>query len=92
MYQILIADDEEVTRQILSTALQNKNYQITTAKDGTEASALCRQTAFDIAVLDIRMPGKSGLQVLTEIRQRQQSTTVIVITAFGSIDNGVEAM
>ena len=92
MYQILIADDEEVTRQILSTALQNKNYQITTAKDGTEASALCRQTAFDIAVLDIRMPGKSGLQVLTEIRQRQQSTTVIVITAFGSIDNAVEAM
>lgn len=92
MYRILIADDEEITRKVLTAALQNKAYQISVARDGTEASRLCHENTFDIAVMDIRMPGKTGLQVLSEIRQRHQPTTVIVITAYGSIDNAVEVM
>ena len=92
MYRILIADDEEVTRKVLAAALKAGQYEIAFARDGEEASAICRETVFDIAVLDIRMPGKTGLQVLAEIRQRRQPTTVIVITAFGSIDNAVEVM
>ena len=92
MYKILIADDEAIIRSALCAEIQEENCEITLARDGREASEQCRNTLFDIVVLDICMPYKDGLSVLREIKGRSRETTVIMITAHGTIDSAVMAM
>lgn len=92
MYRILIADDEEVICRILKKEIENDEREVVVATDGAEASRLCAEQFFHVVVLDIRMPHKDGVTILREIRQRKQDITVIIITAYGSIQSAVEAM
>ncbi|HXV21418.1 MAG TPA: response regulator, partial [Desulfuromonadales bacterium] len=62
--RILVADDEESIRWVLSKALSKKGFSVDLASSGSEALTLFRQNAYDLAVLDIKMPGTSGLELL----------------------------
>ncbi len=93
MYRVLVVDDENNIRRMVRLALEHVGHEVTVAADGTEALELFGDgRRFDIVLLDQRMPGMEGLDVLREIRRRQQSACVVMVTAYGTIDLAVEAM
>lgn len=92
MIKILVAEDEQIMLNILEDELNSAGYYVTVAKDGAEASDLCQKNKFDVVLLDVKMPHKSGIEVLKEIRSLSKEPVVIMITAFASIENAVEAM
>jgi len=90
--RILVADDEESIRWVLSRALTKKGYNVDLAESGDEALLLSRRNAYDLAVLDIKMPGMSGLDLLSTIKEERPETLVVIMTAESSMKNTVEAM
>jgi len=90
--RILVADDERNIRKNLAMVLESEGYQIDEARDGEEALTLCRQTHPDIAFVDLHMPKMEGLDVLAHFRTLRPKTAVVIITAYGSAANAVEAM
>ena len=90
--RILIADDESTIRETLANILSEEGYRVTTAKDGLEAVEHMSKTDFDLALVDIRMPGMDGLAVLGKAREICPDTQIIIITAFGTIEDAVEAL
>lgn len=84
--QVLIVDDEETLTWSLAKSLSHDRdaYEITTANDGETALSLLKDEPFDLVVLDIRLPGISGLDVLVKIKETRPSTKVIIMTAYGS--------
>lgn len=82
---ILIVDDEPVVRQSLSRTLARDNYQCIEASNADEAFTKMESSPFDLAILDIKMPGKSGLELLPEVKTRYPNTAVIMITAVTDI-------
>ena len=90
--KILIADDEPEMRVALETTLQRENYQLVCAEDGKEALQQFENQVFDMVLTDVRMPKLSGLELLREIKERSPKTPVVMMTAYGTIDNAVEAM
>ena len=89
---ILIADDDPDIRDILKDTLVSLGARSITATNGQECLDRVEANAPDLIFLDIEMPVKNGLDVLKELRRRRQDTTVIMITAYGTIDRAVEAM
>jgi len=92
IHRILVADDEESIRWVLSKALSKKGYQIDLAESGSEAQSLFNQNSYDLAILDIKMPGVTGLELLRNFREERPETLVIIMTAESSMENAVEAM
>jgi DNA-binding NtrC family response regulator len=90
--KILIVDDEVIMRESLSGWLERDGHSVQTAASGEIAIAKCRQTRFDILLVDIKMEGMSGLEVLRRIRESDPDVAVVMITAFGSISTAIEAM
>jgi two-component system nitrogen regulation response regulator GlnG len=90
--KILVADDEESMRWVLSKALKRKGFSVDLAKDGDEALGMIQAGAYDLAVLDIKMPGLSGLDLLDRIRDLRSELLVVIMTAEASMKNAVEAM
>ncbi|HEX3015981.1 MAG TPA: sigma-54 dependent transcriptional regulator [Desulfobacteria bacterium] len=90
MNAILVVDDEQHMRWILQQALTSEHYEVLTAESGEQALKLTEP--YDLVILDLRLPGMNGLDVLTELKQRQKALPVIVITAHGSIDTAISAM
>ncbi|HOD69850.1 MAG: Sporulation initiation phosphotransferase F [Deltaproteobacteria bacterium ADurb.BinA179] len=84
--QVLIVDDEETLTWSLAKSLSNdrETYEITTANNGETALSLTREKPFDLVVLDIRLPGINGLDVLLKIKEERPATKVIIMTAYGS--------
>ncbi len=89
---ILIADDDGDIRDILKDTLTSLGARIITASHGQECLDRVEAAAPDLILLDIEMPIKNGLEVLKELRQRESETTVIMITAYGTIERAVQAM
>jgi len=89
---LLIVDDDQVLRSQLSRAMASRGLHVGTAANYDEAVAELEVALPDLAVVDLRMPGESGLAVLQEIKRRSPATKVIVLTGYGSIANAVEAM
>ena len=89
---ILVADDDPDIRDILKDTLSSLGARVVTASDGRDCLERIEKEGPELLLLDIEMPIKSGLDVLKELRQRRQDTTVIMITAYGTIDRAVEAM
>jgi len=90
--RILVADDEESIRWVLSKALSKQGYQVDLATNGQQALEMGRQKNYDLAVLDIKMPGLSGLDLLTRFQEERPETLVVIMTAESSMKNAVEAM
>jgi two-component system nitrogen regulation response regulator GlnG len=90
--RILVADDEPSIRWLLERILQQAGHSVTVVEDGAVAVARASAEPFDLAFLDVRMPGLDGLAALTQLRQAAPDTAVIVMTAHGSVRAAVEAM
>ncbi|MEA2568401.1 MAG: hypothetical protein QOI24_402 [Acidobacteriota bacterium] len=91
--RILIVDDEEVLRDVLDAVLRREGFDVVLASSGEEAlSVLDTDDAIDLVLLDIMLPGISGIDTLRSIRMTNPTLPVIVITAFSSIDGAIEAM
>jgi len=89
---ILIADDHKSTCEGLALALEAKGYSTQIALDGEVAIEMARHRFFDLAIVDIRMPKRNGIEVLEAVKATSPETIVIMMTAFGTIDIAVEAM
>jgi len=90
--RILIVDDEEQMRELLTKVLEKNGYQVTAAGDGTQALALLEKEPVDLVVTDVRMPGLGGMEALKAIKELNPDIVVIIMTAFGSIDQAVQAV
>ena len=90
--QILVVDDEGSMRLALSEALRRGGYAVDTASDGFEALQKFRREQFHMVITDVKMPKMSGLEVLKEIKRVSPRTPVIMVTAYGTIQNAVDAM
>jgi DNA-binding response OmpR family regulator len=89
---ILIVDDEKNIRLTLSQTMESLAVETDTAIDGEEALQKLRQKEFGLVLLDIRMPGIDGMEVLRQVREIRPDIHVIMITAYGTIESAVEAM
>jgi DNA-binding NtrC family response regulator len=92
MMHIMVVDDEEAICVALSAWLTKEGYNVETAASGPAALARMEEKRSDLYLVDFKMPGMDGLQLLAEIKMRQPDATVIMITAHGSIQSAVEAM
>jgi two-component system nitrogen regulation response regulator GlnG len=92
LHRILVADDEESMRWVLSKALRKKGYSVDLAADGNQALRQVREQSYDLAIVDIKMPGMSGLEFLDKGRELRPDLLVVVMTAEASMKNAVEAM
>ncbi|MGZ8480487.1 MAG: response regulator [Candidatus Binatia bacterium] len=90
--RILVADDERNIRKNLAMVLEAAGYLVDVAKDGNEALDLCKINHPDIAFVDLHMPKLAGIEVLAHIRALSPKTAVVIITAYGSATNAVQAM
>jgi len=90
--RILVADDEESIRWFLSKLLRKKGFTVDLARDGDEALRLIRSESYDLAILDIKMPGVSGLDLLDKVRELKADLLVVIMTAETVMKNAVEAM
>lgn len=91
-YRLLVADDEDALRELLREALGSPEYVIEEAADGAEAIAMLGQTRYDLAILDINMPKKTGLDVLRLIREKGFAMKVIMLTGRLGFSVGSESM
>ena len=89
---ILIVDDEPIVRESIRDWLVDDGYQVVTAESAEQALELLEKQEFSILVLDIRLPGKTGIQILKEIKALKPQIKSIVITAYPSAELAVEAM
>jgi len=90
--RILIVDDEEDLRLGLCETLQQEGYQVEAAGDGWAALDKVRAAAFDLALVDLKMPGPDGMIVLDAIKQVSPETLVVVITGHATVESAVDAM
>jgi two-component system, response regulator RegA len=89
---ILLVDDDEVLRERLATAIRDRGYEVRTASSAEEALREAAKDSPEMAVVDLKMPGGSGLDVLRELRRQDPSTRVLMLTGYGSIATAVEAV
>ncbi len=92
LHRILVADDEESMRWVLSKALRKKGYSVDLAADGNQALRQVREQSYDLAIVDIKMPQMTGLEFLDKARELRPEMLVVVMTAEASMKNAVEAM
>ncbi|MBN1350186.1 sigma-54-dependent Fis family transcriptional regulator [candidate division KSB1 bacterium] len=92
MHDILLVDDQQNPRKALSILLKKNGYNVREAHDGESAFEKMRNHFFDLVITDLKMEPIDGMQLLKEVKNRYSTTEVIVITAYGTIESGVEAM
>ena len=90
--KILIVDDESEMRVALETTLKREKFQLTCAEDGKQALEKMEDDDYDLILTDVRMPKLNGLELLRAVKERSPKTQVVMMTAYGTIDNAVEAM
>jgi DNA-binding NtrC family response regulator len=90
--KILVIDDEAGIRESLEVLLTLEGYRVEMAIDGEEGLALLEQHTYDLVLLDLALPGQTGLELLPHIHERYPELPVVMITAYGTVDNVVEAV
>lgn len=90
--KILIVDDEKNIRMTVTQALEGMDVETDTAVNGEEALAKLKDGDFSLVLLDLRMPGIDGMQVLEKLSKERPDVKIIIVTAHGTIDSAVEAM
>ena len=92
LYRILIVDDEESQRQQLAGFLKKQGFSVTTAESGPDAITICQDKNFEVALIDLKMPGMDGIELLKKLKESNPEIQVIMMTAYGSVESAVEAM
>jgi DNA-binding NtrC family response regulator len=90
--RILVVDDEIDIRESLELLLTGENYEVHLAENATAGIQKFETTPYDLILLDLMMPDRSGMEVLADIRQRDQETPVFMLTAYGSVEVAVKAL
>ncbi|HYP13216.1 MAG TPA: sigma-54 dependent transcriptional regulator, partial [Bryobacteraceae bacterium] len=90
--RILVVDDEADIRESLETLLDLEGFQVDLAVDGTDCLRKLEQSSYDIVLLDLMMPDRSGMDVLSDVRTRDLETPIIMMTAYGSVEVAVAAL
>jgi DNA-binding NtrC family response regulator len=90
--RVLVVDDEPHQRDILQMILEGEGYDATVAGNARQAMDEARSGSFDVVLTDLKMPDKSGIELLSELQKTQPGVCVVLMTAHGSIDSAVEAM
>ncbi|MBI4891655.1 MAG: sigma-54-dependent Fis family transcriptional regulator [Acidobacteria bacterium] len=89
---ILVVDDDSSLRRIVKMQLEEAGYSVALAANGDEALQILHERQPKLVITDLRMPGRDGMDLLRHIRAEHADTTVIIITAFGTVETAVEAM
>lgn len=89
--KILVVDDENIVRTSFNRVLSEDGYAVSTASDGANALERVRQERFDVAFVDLKMPGMNGLEVARDIRRTQPHTQIIIVTGHGSAEAAEQA-
>lgn len=89
---LLIVDDDRVLRERLARAFRERGFDVSTAADAEEALSLAKEESPEMAVVDLRMPGRSGLELVRELHALDPQTRIVVLTGYGSIATAVEAV
>jgi DNA-binding NtrC family response regulator len=90
--RVLVVDDEEVVRLGYRRVLSGDGFRVMSAGGGTEALELMAEKPFDVVLLDLRMPGMGGLEVLQAIKERWPESEVVVVTGYPSLETAKEAV
>ncbi|NOX38651.1 MAG: sigma-54-dependent Fis family transcriptional regulator [Calditrichaeota bacterium] len=90
--RILIVDDEKTIRDTLSTVLEEEGFQTDVAESGEVALQKIQERDFDLVITDLRMPGMGGLELLEKIKLMAPQTSVMIITAYGSLESAIQAL
>src|SRR5437868_13915405 len=90
--RILVIDDEPDIREGLEALLASENYQVELAVNATDGQRRMERSSYDLVLIDLMMPDKSGMQVLQEVRAKDPETPIFMITAYGSVEVAVEAL
>ena len=91
-HNILVVDDEAEICDLLQNFLTQEGYQVFTATNGVEAISLGKQNELDLALLDIKMPGMDGIEVLRKLKKLRRDMGVIMLTGYGNLGTAKEAM
>lgn len=90
--RVLIVDDDDAVRNSLAEVLQDRGYETSSAENGGAAIVCLQESPWDVALVDLKMPDMTGIDVLKKIRDMGSGTTVIIITGYGTIEGAVEAV
>ncbi len=89
---ILVVEDEAMLRQTMAQLLEEEGYEVLQAANGKEAYAMVMERAFDLVLSDVRMPDMDGLTLLGRVKETAPETAVIIVTAYGTVQDAVSAM
>lgn len=89
--KVLVVDDEEALRTVLSSELVSEGYEVVTASDGDEAINEIQKQSFDMVLLDIKMQRVNGFEVLKFVKDKHPKTKVIMLTGFADLKNAIES-
>ncbi|MHC4681084.1 MAG: response regulator, partial [Planctomycetota bacterium] len=89
---ILVVEDEDIMRESLVDWFSSEDHKVDAASDGDKALQGFNLHDYDVVIVDLKLPGRDGLSVLSEVRVKNPKTKVIIITAYPSVDTAVEAM
>src|SRR5215211_7163971 len=90
--RILFADDEAYLRDLMQMELPRMGHEVTVCPDGASALKALEKGSFDAALLDLKMPGLTGIEVLGKIRQLSPETQVVILTGHATVDTAVQAL
>lgn len=91
-FRILVADDDEIAREVIGSLLAGEGYSVITAVDGLDAMRVLRQEKIDFVITDLRMPGADGIEVLKYAVKSNPETAVVILTAYGTLDTTLQAI
>ncbi len=91
-FRILVADDDEIARDVINSLLSREGYTVITAKDGLDAIRMLRFEDISLVITDLRMPGADGIEVLKQSARTNPDVAVVILTAYGTLDTTLEAM
>ncbi len=89
--KILVVDDEDALRTVLSIGLTSEGYNVSTASDGDEAISGLQKETFDLVVLDIKMPRMNGFEVLKFVKEKHPETKVVMLTGISDLEDAIES-
>jgi len=90
--KILVVDDEKAARKSLADILRLEGYDVETAEDGATALGMFEEQSFDLLLLDIRMPGMDGVEVMQKVVELSPDTQIVLLTAHGSMESAIDAL